>query len=138
MNNTLRMPAKLASMESFRSFVFRQIEGAPRLEALSANLDLVMEELLTNIMFYAYPEKEGEIEVQCDRIDEGGLRIMIRDWGTPFNPLEKAPPNLELDIDERQIGGLGIYLVRELAREVLYRYENGANVLTVHFSAGEG
>lgn len=133
----LRLPAKLESLESFRALVLGETEGKHGLDALAPDLDLVMEEILTNIIFYAYPEGEGDIEIECDVLNSRELKVAIRDWGSPFNPLDREAPDLSPDISEREVGGLGIFFVRQLTREVHYERKDGANVLTLHFSAQE-
>ncbi len=135
--DSLRLVAKLESLDGFRSFVFPKAEGNERLKSILPDLDLVLEEVLTNIVYYAYPSGQGDIELECGIVNEGELLIRIKDWGVPFNPLEKGPPDLTLDISEREIGGLGIFLVRQLAREVNYKRENEANVLTLLFTGRE-
>jgi anti-sigma regulatory factor (Ser/Thr protein kinase) len=133
----LRLPAKLESLEPFRALVLGKIEGKPGLETLAPDLDLVLEEILTNIVFYAYPDGEGDMEIECDVSDSRGLKVAIRDWGSPFNPLDREAPDLSPDISEREVGGLGIFFVRQLTREVHYERKDGANVLTLHFAAQE-
>jgi anti-sigma regulatory factor (Ser/Thr protein kinase) len=131
----LRLPAKLESLESFRALVLGEIEGKHGLDALAPDLDLVMEEILTNIIFYAYPEGEGDIEIECNVLNSREIKVAIRDWGSPFNPLDREAPDLSPDISEREVGGLGIFFVRQLTREAHYERKDGANVLTLHFAA---
>ena len=59
--------------------------------------------------------------------------MTVRDWGTPFNPLDSAAPDLSADISSRQVGGLGIYLVKQMAGRLTYEYRDGGNVLTLWF-----
>ena len=93
-------------------------------------LNLALDELLTNTITYGYPEG-GEHEIMLRLIPEGEkeLLIEIRDDGLAFNPLEVKAPDLKQDIEERPIGGLGIHLVRQMLNELEYRRENGQNIL---------
>mgnify|MGYP000888049952 FL=1 len=93
-------------------------------------LNLALDELLTNTIIYGYPEG-GEHEIRLRLVPEGEkeLLIEIRDDGLAFNPLEVKAPDLKQDIEERPIGGLGIHLVRQMLDEIEYRRENGHNVL---------
>ena len=59
--------------------------------------------------------------------------MTVRDWGVAFNPLEQAPPDLSADISSRHIGGLGIYLVKQMAGRLTYECRDGGNVLTIWF-----
>ena len=93
-------------------------------------LKLVSEEILVNIINYAYPEDMGEVEVSCGL--EGNDRFIIEfcDTGVAFNPLSKPEPDIHAGLSDRKIGGLGIYLTRKMVDDVTYRYENNKNILT--------
>ena len=96
-----------------------------------AELELVLEELLVNVISYAYAEEgEGRIFVRA-RVDPDAVSLEIRDSGAPFNPLECEAPDLDAPVEERPIGGLGIFLVTQMASRVDYERRDGSNVLTV-------
>ena len=94
-------------------------------------LELIIEEIFVNICKYAY-ENEGNITIQY-RFLKNPLRIIITfiDSARKFNPLNKKAPDLTLGADEREIGGLGLTIVRENADKIDYRYENSQNILTI-------
>ena len=94
-------------------------------------LELIIEELFVNICNYAY-EKEGEIKIQYELLDNP-LRIIMNfiDDGVEFNPLNKEAPDLTLSADERDIGGLGLTIVRKNADRIDYRYEGNQNIVTI-------
>lgn len=97
----------------------------------SFKLRLIVEELVTNIVHYAYPEGEdGEMTVCAER-DTEGLTLTFADSGIAFNPLAKDDPDIDLTAEERPIGGLGIFIVKQMARDVEYKHEEGKNILTV-------
>ncbi|GHT82073.1 hypothetical protein AGMMS49960_07730 [Betaproteobacteria bacterium] len=89
----------------------------------SRHVLLVLEEILTNIRLHAYKKEPGLIEISaslCDA-DIHLLHLEITDWGPPFNPLvDSAAPDLESDIDDRPVGGLGIHIVRNLTHALSY------------------
>ena len=92
---------------------------------------LVIEELVQNIVDYAYPEEDnGYIDVEIKR-DEASITLVFHDAGVPFNPLEKEPPDISLPLYERKIGGLGILMAFGKMDSVGYEYVNGENVVTV-------
>jgi serine/threonine-protein kinase RsbW len=94
-------------------------------------VNLSLDELLTNTLSYGYPEGgEHEIPVSL-AVKDQTLLIEARDNAVPFNPLEKPEPDIYQDIDERQIGGLGIHIVRKMMDEIAYRREAGFNMLTM-------
>lgn len=98
---------------------------------LDFTLRLVVEEIVVNIVNYAYPEGvDGELNVSITAND-AEITLVFADSGTPFDPLAKDDPDTTLGIDERPIGGLGIFLVKQMMDTVTYRYENGCNILTM-------
>lgn len=95
-------------------------------------VNLALDELLTNTISYGYPEGgEHALLVRFTLEEEKDLLIEIRDNGFPFNPLEREEPDINQDIDERPIGGLGIHLVRQMMDEIEYRWEDDHNVLVM-------
>jgi len=95
-------------------------------------VNLALDELLTNTISYGYPDtKEHEILIKYTIEDAKDLVIEVRDDGLPFDPLEREDPDITQDIDERSIGGLGIYLVRQMMDDINYRWEDGYNVLSM-------
>lgn len=102
-----------------------------QLPALEFTLRLVLEELVVNVVNYAYGEGgDGPLEITVDNSEEA-IVITLTDQGVPFNPLQQEAPDTSLDAEERPVGGLGIFLVRQMMDNVGYRYEAGRNVLTV-------
>ena len=109
-----------------------QSSDMPADENLRFKLRLSIEETVENVVQYAYKDGIGWMEVGTD-LDKNGLMLTItlKDAGKPFNPLEKPDPDINLPLEEREIGGLGIYLCKQLMDEVSYRYEDGCNILTM-------
>lgn len=94
-------------------------------------LRLVCEELVVNVVDYAYPEDaEGYLDIEIER-EENSIVIRFKDGGTPFNPLAREMPDITLPLEERRIGGLGIFLTIKKMDEVSYDYVNNENVLTI-------
>ena len=94
-------------------------------------LHLVIEELAVNIADYAYPDgKDGYLDVLIDKTPEE-ITITFKDGGTPFNPLERKMPDITLPLEQRSIGGLGIFLTVKKMDSVTYDYRNNENVLTI-------
>ncbi len=96
----------------------------------AARLELAMEEILVNIINYAYPDGVGEIEIGFGEENSDTI-IEVRDWGIPFNPLERPDPDTGASLEDRGIGGLGIFFVRKIVDDASYRYEDGCNILTL-------
>lgn len=110
--------------------LFGEENGIPAKALFQVNLAL--DELLTNTISYGYPEG-GEHEILVSLILEGErkLRIEIHDDGEAFNPLETEEPDTSQDIDERPIGGLGIHLVRQMMDEIEYIRKDEQNILLI-------
>lgn len=106
-------------------------------EALRFKLRLSIEEAVENVVRYAYDGGIGWLETDI-RFDQDTLvlTIELRDAGVPFNPLEKKEPDVTLSAEERDIGGLGIFLCKKMMDDTQYRYENGNNVLTMTKKVG--
>lgn len=99
--------------------------------ALKFTLRLVLEELVVNVVNYAYGEGgDGPLDITVENRDDA-IVVTLTDKGVPFNPLEQEAPETDLPPEDRPIGGLGIFLVREMMDNVSYRYEAGRNILTV-------
>lgn len=92
---------------------------------------LVAEEALVNVINYAYGSDTGDILIETVLTEDGSLKIEISDEGIAFNPLEKEEPDLDVPIEDRQIGGLGIFMINEIMDDVFYRRENNHNILTM-------
>lgn len=104
----------------------------PTDEDLRFKLRLSIEETVENVVQYAYKDSIGWMEVETNLDDKAlMLTVTLKDAGKPFNPLEMPDPDITLSVEEREIGGLGIYLCKQLMDEVTYRYEDGCNILTM-------
>lgn len=133
----MTVPLKIilpARMDSLHAFMEQAILCAKK-QGFSPDrirdIELALEELLVNIISYAYQGGEGSIEVtcRCDACDR--LVFEIWDSGVPFNMLAYGDPDTTAEIDQRQIGGLGIFFVKQLMDEVHYRREDDRNILTI-------
>ena len=94
------------------------------------DIQLAVEEVITNIIVHGYKKTGCAIRLSCHFIP-GGIRIQVTDSAPRFDPLSIAEPEIGRGIDERKIGGLGIFLVRQVMDEISYRYEDGKNILTL-------
>ena len=94
-------------------------------------IDVAIDELVSNIAFYAY-EDGGDATISVDIVGEPETVVVsFRDRGKPYDPLKKEDPDVTLSIEERQIGGLGIYMVKKSMDEMLYEYRDGMNIVTI-------
>ncbi|MBR4363438.1 MAG: ATP-binding protein [Prevotella sp.] len=99
--------------------------------SLIVSLNLALEEAVTNVISYAYPEgQEGTVDIDV-RVTKEQLEFVISDSGIPFDPTTKEDADITLGVEERPIGGLGIFLVRQLMDTILYEYKDKKNILTL-------
>lgn len=97
-----------------------------------SKIELACEESLVNIISYGFPHADGNIEIECTRVDPAGIKIEIRDHGISFNPIKDAKKIREtIPIESKKIGGYGIILMLRLMDEVKYTRENDRNVLVL-------
>ncbi|MBQ7631808.1 MAG: SpoIIE family protein phosphatase [Paludibacteraceae bacterium] len=98
-------------------------------EELNMPINLALEEAVSNVMLYAYPGKSGQVLIECTKSDK--LVFTISDSGIPFDPTQQEDPDVTQSVDERPIGGLGIYLVRQIMDDIRYERKNEKNILTL-------
>ena len=100
---------------------------------VQCELDIAVEEIFVNIAHYAYTPDEGEVVIDLERLpgDTKDICIKFTDWGVPYDPLAKPDPDITLGAEERQIGGLGIFIVKNTMDDMKYEYKDGSNVLTM-------
>lgn len=100
-------------------------------------IDLAFEEIVSNTIKYGYvPGRPDRIEVVLT-VDAGTARMRISDRANAFDPLAADAPDLNLSTEDRPVGGLGIHLVKNLARGMEYRRDGGQNILTLDFADAE-
>jgi anti-sigma regulatory factor (Ser/Thr protein kinase) len=133
----LHLPAEMSSLARFTEFAHEGARAAALPDSASFKLDLILEEILVNIFRYAYPSGVGEASVGYTVTAPNCLQIDICDRGRAFNPLERSAPDLDAPLDDRPIGGLGIFLVQNMASAVSYRREDGQNILSFEIRWGD-
>ena len=93
---------------------------------------IIVEELTVNIVNYAYDEIPGKITLSLELLDDSAiLRLNLSDTGRPFNPLDYDDPKLSESIEERPVGGLGIFIIKSLADKLKYEYNNKQNQIII-------
>ncbi|MFH1039364.1 MAG: ATP-binding protein [PVC group bacterium] len=133
---TIRVPARLENLEKLVDFIIGCLECSGVPQPAISDIHLAADEACTNTITYAYPAGErGDIELSC-AVSGGTITVTIRDWGVPFNPLQAPSPDIGLDIEDRPIGGLGIFLMKKFSDRLEYRRVDGSNLLTIIKKAG--
>ncbi len=129
------MEAKVENLSSVLEFVDTELEMNDCSMKTQMQIDVAVEELFVNVAHYAYTPEIGDVTLIMD-VEEGedGSKkavITFKYSGMPFDPTAKEDPDVTLSAQERQIGGLGIYMVKKSMDEMKYIYDEGQNVLTI-------
>ncbi len=122
---------KMQEIEKLPRFVERIQQKLSLSPALALNLNLVLEEALTNIIRYAYPDGREEKVLVVAESDAMKLVFVLMDGGIAFDPTQLPDADISLSVKERPIGGLGFFLIRQMMDKVEYRRDGGMNVLTL-------
>jgi len=128
----LTIAATVENIESVTDFVNEQLEALDCPMKAQMQIDIAIDEIFSNIAHYAYNPEIGQATVRVEVLEDP-LSVMITfiDNGVPYDPLAKADPDTTLSAEERDIGGLGIYMVKKSMDEIAYEYRNGQNILKI-------
>ncbi len=127
----LTLPAQLAHLETFQDFISACARSHLMPEDRILKLQLASEEALMNIFSYAYPDEEpGDVTVRCIRPASNDLLISFEDTGRAFDVLSVEDPDTGLSLEERNVGGLGIYFIKQMTDAAWYDRKDNKNILT--------
>lgn len=130
MQKTLKIKNDIRQLAAVERFLRETADSFGWSEPLVGNLDLVLEEAVSNIIFYAYEGEEREEEIELSLCyEQPHLIIELSDGGCPFDPTARQDPDISLATEERPVGGLGIFLIKKLMDEVSYKRVGDKNVL---------
>ncbi len=128
----LTIDAKVELLDQVLAFLDETLEALDCPMKAQMQLDVAVEELFVNIASYAYAPGTGAATLQIEEeTDPLAVEITFIDSGTPYNPLMKPDPDVTLSAEERQIGGLGIYMVKKSMDGMTYEYRDGQNILKI-------
>lgn len=124
--------AKTENLDTVIDFVNEHLEGVECPMKIQMQIDVAVEEIFVNIANYAYGTGEGPATVRINVDNQNKIvDITFIDNGVPYDPLAKDDPDITLSAQERQIGGLGIFMVKKSMDDVTYEYRDGHNILTL-------
>ena len=128
----LVVTSQLPNLPTVNKFIMESLDSMNVSRIITNRLIVVIEEIFANIASYAYGDSEGTITVKKVVLhDPPTLKISFIDEGVPFNPLEQQDPDITLSAEDREIGGLGVYLYKHILDSIDYEYSDNKNVLTV-------
>ena len=128
----LVIDAKTENLDRVLEFVDKELETSGCSMRSKMQMDIAVEEIFVNIANYAYTPKTGRAVIRVDADDDPGrVTVIFKDTGIPYDPLAKEDPDITLSSEERQIGGLGIYMAKKSVDDIRYEYKNGENILSI-------
>lgn len=127
----LTVDAVLENMPRVTAFVDEQLEAFGCPPRVQAQIDVAVDELFGNIVRYAYKPGVGLATVRAEVTEEPAVILTFIDNGVPYDPLKKEDPDITLSAEERQEGGLGIFMVKKSMDEIAYEYKDGQNILQI-------
>lgn len=129
---TMLLTAELSRVDEVTDFINAELEAHDVPMKAIMQIDIAVEEIFVNIAHYAYHPEVGTAAVTVAVLnDPACVEIRLTDRGRPYDPLQREDPDVTLDVEDREIGGLGVYMVKKSMDEVTYAYEDGQNILTI-------
>jgi len=132
MVNELELDATLENLKPVNDFIKSIVKEYKCSRRDELSLKMAIEEIYINIVNYAYAPNIGKVKINSE-INQNKFSIVLKfiDEGKPFNPLEQADPDFNLDAEDRQAGGFGIFIIKDKVDDISYEYKDGKNILTV-------
>ena len=127
--SSIRLPAKIENMELLVQFISDIARKLGFSGKRIKEIELATEEALVNIINYAYPDYSGDIKVTCSQDPSKAFVIKIEDTGIAFDISSLKDPDISAGISDREVGGLGVFLIRKLMDKVKYHRKNKKNIL---------
>ena len=128
----ITIAATVENIDVVTDFVNEQLEAYDCPMKAQMQIDIAIDELFGNIAHYAYNPETGDATVRVEVVEDPmAVVITFIDKGIPYDPLKKADPNTALSAEEREIGGLGIFMVKKTMDDITYEYKDGQNILKI-------
>jgi anti-sigma regulatory factor (Ser/Thr protein kinase) len=128
----MNIEATIDNIPTVTAWVDEQLEALDCPMKAQMQIDIAIDELFSNIARYAYNPETGPATVRVEVV-ENPMAVVITfiDKGIPYDPLKQEDPNTHLPAEEREIGGLGIFMVKKTMDDITYEYKDGQNILTI-------
>ena len=135
----MTLEATVNNIPRVTDFVNAELEALDCPMKAQMQIDIAIDELFGNIAQYAYDPLTGPATVRVE-VGEDPMAVIITfiDHGKPYDPLATREPDITLNAEEREIGGLGVFLVKKTMDEITYEYKNGQNILRIKKTMREG
>lgn len=128
----LNVEAKDENLQQVLDFVNEQLEAFACAPQVQFQVEVAVEEIFVNISHYAYNPEVGPATIRAEVSKEPlAVTLTFMDHGVPYDPLAKPDPDISLSAESREIGGLGIFMVKKSMDDISYEYKDGQNILTI-------
>ena len=128
----LIIDAKTENLDAVLAFVNEALEECGSSPKAQMQMEIAVEEIFVNIANYAYHPGSGSAVIRLETSDDPtSVTVTFKDAGIPYDPLLKEDPNTHLSAEEREIGGLGIFMAKKSVDDIHYEYKNGENILSI-------
>jgi serine/threonine-protein kinase RsbW len=135
---TIKLPASVEQLATIREFVVQASQDLALGDRTIYEVELAVDEACSNVIRHAYRGQEGAIEVSVEPYAKG-VEVVIRDWGEPFDPQAVPVPDVKAPLGQRQLGGLGLYIMRQIMDEVHFAFDAElGNTLTMRKRRRQG
>lgn len=131
MEKSITLANDIAEISKLATFIEEVGEAFELTPDVIFNLNLVIEEAVVNVINYAYPKEEHQYIYLSATLHDGSIVFVLTDTGKEFDPTQAPEADITLSAEERPIGGLGIFLIRQIMNEVKYQRIDGKNILTL-------
>ncbi|MBF0318662.1 MAG: ATP-binding protein [Nitrospirae bacterium] len=125
----IKLPATLGRLAEFMNVVTSSAVSQGFTPDRISEIELATEEALVNIMNYAYEGNSGDLQMIISTDASGNMRIELIDKGVPFDSTAVAEPDLEAELDDRNVGGLGVFFIKQLMDDITYSRQDDMNIL---------
>ena len=131
------LSAKIENIEKAVDFVNGVLENAGCSMRDQIQIDVAVDELMSNVAQYAYANGKGDITISIEILDDPRRAVIVlTDEGMPYDPLKKEDPDITLSAEKRKIGGLGIFIVKQTADRMTYEHKDNKNIVTIEKRLG--
>ena len=128
----LELKADKTNLEKMLDFIIENYSGYIKDKKTLYRLKVASEEALMNIINYAYQGDNGDICITFEYIEKSNYTVLsIKDKGIAFNPLKVGEPDLKTEVENREVGGLGVFMIKKLMDKVAYERKDNTNILTL-------
>lgn len=132
MKKTIKIITELESMNLVQSSIGAMLDQHDISKQTQNIIHILMDEILNNIICYAYDSNKGTVTIQIHISYQKHIRLVFQDQGKAYNPLLKPDPDTSASLEQRAIGGLGIYIVKHFSKKMKYKRKNNKNILKIY------